>query len=48
MKTLENLFEVIEQKEIYDTIQSRVSTPKSAYISLEDMASKFNIDMKSL
>ncbi len=36
------------QKEIYETIQSRISTPKSDYLSVDEMAKKFNINMSSL
>lgn len=38
----------IEHKEIYNIVQDRVKTPKSDYLSIEDMAKKFNIDTKSL
>jgi hypothetical protein len=38
----------IEHKEIYEIIQSRIKTPKSDYLSIEDMAKKFNIDATSL
>lgn len=48
LKSLEELFETIEHKEIYDVIQLRKNTPLSSYLSLEDMASQFNIDMKQL
>ena len=36
------------QKEIYETIQSRISTPKCDYLSVDEMAKKFNINMSSL
>lgn len=48
LKSLEALFETIEHKEIYDVIQLRKTTPLSSYLSIEDMASQFNIDMKQL
>jgi len=48
LKIFEELFSIIEHKDIYDTIQNRSATPSSEYISLEDMASKFDINVKSL
>jgi len=48
LKSLEELFETLEHKEIYDVIQSRQNTPLSSYVSFEDMARKFNIDTKKL
>jgi PHD/YefM family antitoxin component YafN of YafNO toxin-antitoxin module len=48
LKEIEELMSNIEHKEIYNIIQDRVKTPKSDYLSMEDMAKKFNIDTKSL
>lgn len=48
LKSLEALFEAMEHKEIYNSIQARQNTPLSSYISLEELASKFNIDTKAL
>ena len=48
LKEIENLMNNFEHKEIYNIVQDRVKTPKSDYISMEDMAKKFNIDTKSL
>ncbi len=48
LKELEELMNNIEHKEIYEIIQSRIKTPKSDYLSIEDMAKKFNIDATSL
>lgn len=48
LKELEELMNNIEHKEIYEIIQSRSNTPKSEYISIDDMAKKFNIDTSSL
>ena len=45
---LKELVNNIEHKEIYEIIQSRSNTPKSEYISIDDMAKKFNIDTSSL
>ena len=48
LKELEELMNNIEHKEIYETVQSRISTPKSDYVSIDDMAKKLNIDMGNL
>jgi PHD/YefM family antitoxin component YafN of YafNO toxin-antitoxin module len=48
LKSLEELFETLEHKEIYDLVQSRQNTPLSSYVSFEDIARKFNIDTKKL
>ena len=48
LKELEELMNNIEHKEIYEIIQSRSNTQKSEYISIDDMAKKFNIDTNSL
>ena len=48
LKELEELMNNIEHKEIYNIVQNRINTSKSDYISMEDMAKKFNIDTSSL
>jgi PHD/YefM family antitoxin component YafN of YafNO toxin-antitoxin module len=48
LKGIEELMNFMEHKEIYETIQSRISTPKSDYLSVDEMAKKFNINMSSL
>lgn len=48
LKEIEELMSNIEHKEIYNIVQDRVKTPKSDYLSIEDIAKKFNIDTKSL
>lgn len=48
LKELEELMNTIEHKEIYNIVQNRINTSKSDYISMEDMAKKFNIDTSSL
>ncbi|WP_198304912.1 hypothetical protein [Arcobacter vandammei] len=37
--------EFLEHKEIFEVIQNRKKEPKESYISLEDMAKKFDIDL---
>ncbi|MGJ0361799.1 hypothetical protein [Aliarcobacter cryaerophilus] len=48
LKPIEELMNNIEHKEIYNIVKDRVKTSKSDYLSIEDMAKKFNIDTKSL
>ena len=48
LKQIEELMNNIEHKEIYNIVQDRVKTPKSDYLSMDDMAKKFNIDTKYL
>lgn len=48
LKSLEALFEVMEHEQIFETIQARKETPVSSYLSLDALAQKFNVDMKSL
>jgi len=48
LKSLEALFEVMEHEQIFETIQARKETPVSSYLSLEALAQKFNVDLKSL
>ena len=48
LKELEELMNNIEHKEIYNIVQDRLKTSKSDYISMEDMAKKFNINTSSL
>jgi len=48
LKSYEDMIEMMEHKEIYNTIQDRKDTPKSDYISMDDMAKTFNIDLNTL
>ncbi len=48
LKELEEKMEMIENNEIYNSIKERKNSPKSQYLSLDEMAEKFNIDIKSL
>ena len=48
LKQIEELMNNIEHKEIYNIVQDRAKTLKSDYLSMDDMAKKFNIDTKSL
>ena len=48
LKEIEELVNNIEHKEIYETVQSRINTPKSEYVSIDNMAKKLNIDMGNL
>lgn len=48
LKELEELMNTIEHKEIYEIVQNRIKTPKSDYVSIDDMAKKLNIDTSKL
>lgn len=48
LKEIEELMSSIEHKEIFEIIQTRKSTPKSDYISVDEMAQKFNINMSQM
>ena len=48
LKELEEIINNIEHKEIYETIQNRMNTPKSDYVSIDDMAKKLDINMSNL
>jgi PHD/YefM family antitoxin component YafN of YafNO toxin-antitoxin module len=48
LKELEEMFELAEHAQIYKTIQQRKETPLSEYMSTEDLAKKFNIDIEKI
>lgn len=48
LKEIEAKMELLEHQEIYNIVQNRKDTNKSEYISLDDMAEKFNINMSTL
>lgn len=48
LKALEERFELEEHAEIYHLVKERHKTPSSEYISMEDMAKKFDIDLNAL
>ena len=48
LKEIEEQFLLAEHKAIYDAVQERTDTPLSKYISMEDMAKRFNIDVEVL
>lgn len=48
LKELEERYELTEHKDIYHLIQERKKTPISDYISMEEMAKKFDIDLNTL
>jgi len=45
---LKELEELIEHKEIYELVKQRSKFTKSDYISLEDMAEKFNLNLQDV
>jgi PHD/YefM family antitoxin component YafN of YafNO toxin-antitoxin module len=48
LKGIEELFELEEHTQIYNLVQSRKDTSLSEYISMEDIAKKFDIDVDKL
>lgn len=48
LKELEERYELAEHTEIYNIVQERKKIPVSEYISMEDMAKKFDIDLNAL
>lgn len=45
LKALEEEMELAEHTQIYNTVQQRKATPLSEYVSMDDMAKKFEIDL---
>lgn len=48
LKEIEEIFETIEDEELSKTIEERKKTPKSEYVSLKEMADKFDIDLEKI
>ncbi len=48
LKELEEQIELAEQTQIYNLVKNRKETPLSEYISMEDMAKKFDIDIENI
>ena len=48
LKAYEEQIELAEHTEIYNLLESRKETPLSEYVSMEDMAKKFDIDLDKL
>jgi len=48
LKEIEERVELAEHIEIYNIVQERKDTPLSEYISMEDMAKKFDIDLDKI
>lgn len=48
LKALEESLELAEHMEIYDTVKQRKKTSVSEYISMEDMAKEFDIDLSKI
>jgi len=45
LKEIEEQVTLAEHSSIYKAVEERKDTPLSEYVSMEDMAKKFNIDM---
>lgn len=48
LKELEDMFELAEHTQIYNAIQKRKDTPLSEYLSMKDLAKKFDIDIEKI
>ena len=48
LKELEEMVELAEHTQVYNLIQQRKDTPLSEYLSAEEMAKKFNIDLAKI
>jgi len=48
LKELEEIFELAEHKEIYEILKSRKETPLSEYLSMQDLAKKFDIESEKV
>ncbi len=48
LKALEEEMELAEHTQIYNAVQQRKATPLSEYVSMDDMAKKFDIDLDKL
>jgi len=48
LKAFEEQVELAEHNDIYSIVQDRKDTPLSEYVSIEDMAKKFDIDLDKL
>ena len=48
LKAFEEQVELAEHTDIYRILQDRKDTPLSEYVSMEDMAKKFDIDLDKL
>ena len=48
LKEIEERMELAEHIEIYRIVQERKNTPLSKYVSMEDMAKKFDIDLSEI
>lgn len=48
LKEIENLMNILEDKEIAHIIKNRKGTSKTDYIAIDEMAKKFDIDLESL
>lgn len=48
LKELEDIFELAEHTQIYNMVEQRKNVPLSKYLSAEDMAKKFDIDLEKI
>lgn len=48
LKAFEELIDVLEHKEIYDVVKQRAEISKDDFISIDEMAKKFDINISSI
>jgi PHD/YefM family antitoxin component YafN of YafNO toxin-antitoxin module len=48
LKALEESVALVEHSNIYDAVQERKDTPLSEYVSMDEMAKKFDINLEEL
>ena len=48
LKSYEDIIENSENQELLKIAKDRLNTPINEYVSLEEMANKFNIDLKTI
>jgi len=48
LKEFEEMFDLAEHTQTYNILQNRKDTPLSDYVSMDDMAKKFDIDLEKI
>lgn len=48
LKEIEEAFELAEHAQIYNIVEQRKDTPLSEYVSMQDLAKKFDIDLDKI
>ena len=48
LKAYEEMIELAEHTKIYNTVEQRKATPLSEYLSIDELAKEFNIDLSKI